>query len=166
MAATEELLTIAQVSVTLVGFSGLISAFRARTVTELEVRDLSALAMIASSGAVAFAFSLLPLPLAYLDLSEAALWRLCSGLFAVALIVGFATFIAVNRRLSDAGHFSRTPRLNRVAPGMLMAVAILLLLATFGVLPPGPAAYLTALIVCVLLCITFVGFMLVLARKQ
>ena len=78
MTATEELLAIAQVSVTLVGFSGLVSAFRARTPTELEARDLSGLAVIGIAGSIALGFSLLPFPFAYLDIGEPTVWRICS----------------------------------------------------------------------------------------
>ncbi len=83
MTATEELLAIAQVSVTLVGLSGLVSVFRARVPTDLEARDLSGLAVIGIGGSIALAFSLLPLPLEYLDIGDAAVWRICSGVFAV-----------------------------------------------------------------------------------
>lgn len=38
MQATEELLTSAEIAAALIGFSGLISAFRARSVAELEAR--------------------------------------------------------------------------------------------------------------------------------
>ena len=43
MPAKDELLAIAEIAVALIGFSGLIFVFRARHVTELETRDLSAL---------------------------------------------------------------------------------------------------------------------------
>ena len=109
MTATEELLAISQVSVTLVGFSGLVSAFRARVPTELEARDLSGLAVIGIGGSIALAFALLPLPLAYLDMGDAAVWRICSGAFAATLGAGAAAFALVNRRMSSVGYIERTP---------------------------------------------------------
>jgi len=166
MTATEELLAIAQVSVTLVGFSGLVSAFRARVPTELEARDLSGLAVIGIGGSIALAFSLLPLPLAYLKIGEAAVWRICSGVFAATLGAGAAAFAVVNRRLSNAGFIERTPRVNRVTLGLASAAAVLLALGAFGVFRPGPAAYLTALIVCLVVCLTYVVAMLIIRRRE
>ncbi len=112
MSANEELIGIAQLAVTLIGFSGLIFVFRARDVTGLEARDLSALAMIVGSGTVALTFALLPIPLAYSGLSEPALWRWCSGLFAATLLAVTGVFVKVDRRLERAGHVQRAPRLN------------------------------------------------------
>ena len=95
MSAKDELLGIAQLAVALIGFSGLVFVFRARDIAGLEARDLSALAMIVGAGAIALAFSLLPLPLAYVGLPEAALWRLC-----VLLCLAFVGFMLVVARRS------------------------------------------------------------------
>jgi hypothetical protein len=64
MAGLEELQSIAEIAVALIGFSGLIFVFRSRDVTELDARDLSGLAMIVGSGGIALTFALLPMPLA------------------------------------------------------------------------------------------------------
>jgi hypothetical protein len=161
----EELLGIAQIAVTLIGFSGLIFAFRARTVDELEARDFSALAMIVGSGSVALAFALLPLPIAYLELGADTVWRLSTGLFGMGLLVAAGVFVRTNSRLHAAGHVARTPRLNKTTLALAIAMALLLALSAFDVGFAAPATYLFALIVCVLLCIVFVVFMLIVVRR-
>jgi len=166
MSAKDELLTIAQLAVALIGFSGLIFVFRARDVTELEVRDLSALAMIVGAGAIALAFALLPLPLSYLGLSEQTFWRLCSGLFGTTLLAAAAVFAVINRRLVKLGHAQRTPRLNRATLLLALLMSAGLTLSALGLMPPNPAIYLLGLVLCVLLCLAFVAFMLIVARRS
>ena len=114
MSAKDELLTIAEIAVALVGFSGLIFVFRARDVTGLETRDLSALAMIVGAGSIALAFALLPLPLSYLGLAEPVFWRISSGLFGATMLAGSGVFYSANRRLRKSGHPERTPRLTEL----------------------------------------------------
>ena len=58
MDAKDELLSIAEIAVALIGFSGLISVFRVRETEELAARDLSALGMIIGAGSIALVFSL------------------------------------------------------------------------------------------------------------
>jgi tellurite resistance protein TehA-like permease len=163
MVAKDELLNIAEIAVTLVGFSGLIVVFRARSVDQMLPRDLSGLAMVVGSGAVALVFALLPLPLAYVDIGEDVLWRCSCAVFGFGLAAASVLFIEVNRRLQAAGHLARTPRLNRATPMISMSIALMLLAAAFG-MPFATATYLFALILCVLLSLTFVGTMLVVGR--
>jgi hypothetical protein len=165
MAAKDELLAIAEIAVALVGFSGLIFVVRARNVTDLETRDLSALAMIVSTGSVALAFALLPLPLSYLGLAEPLFWRISSGALGATMLAGAGVFHAVNRRLGRAGHPERTPRLNRAALVTTFSVGALLALSALGVLSSGPAPYLLGLVICLLLSLAYVGFILVVARR-
>lgn len=166
MSAKDELLTIAEIAVALIGFSGLIFVFRARDVTELETRDLSALAMIVGAGSIALAFALLPLPLSYLGLPEPTFWRISSGLFGTTLLAAAGVFQFVNLRLLKSGHPERTPRLNRTTLVLAFLAGVLLLLSAAGAIPPGPATYLLGLVVCLLLCLAFVGFILVVARRS
>ena len=166
MSAKDELLSIAEIAVALIGFSGLIFVVRARDVTELETRDLSALAMIVSAGSIALAFSLLPLPLSHVGLSEPVFWRISSLLFGVTMVAAAGVFHFVNRRLVKSGHPERTPRLNRTALISAFLMGMLLALSASGAVPPGPALYLLGLVVCLLLCLAFVGFILVVARRS
>lgn len=166
MSAKDELLTIAEIAVALIGFSGLIFVFRNRDITELPVRDLSALAMIIGAGSLALVFALLPLPLSYLGLDEPVFWRLSSGLFGGTLIGAAAAFSIVNRRLVRSGHPERTRHLNRTTLVAALSAGALLASSAFGLVPSGPAIYLLALIVCLLMCLAFVAFILVVARRS
>lgn len=166
MQAADELQTIADLAVALVGFSGLIFIFRARSIKEMEERDLSALAMIVGAGTLALVFALLPLPLFYTGIAEAALWRLSSAVFAATIVLSAGAFIRVNARLAAAGHAERAPGLNRTALVLMLLMAILLLLTALGFFAAGPAAYLLALIACLLMCLSYVAFMLVVARRS
>jgi hypothetical protein len=105
------------------------------------------------------------LPLAYLDIGEAALWRICSGAFAATLGAGAVVFFVVNRRLSTVGFIERTPGVNRTSLSLISAAVLLLVLCAVGVFRPGPAAYLTALIVCLVVCLTYVVAMLIIGRR-
>src|SRR5262249_20740682 len=145
MVAKDELLSIAEIAVALVGFSGLIVVFRARSMDEMLPRDLSGLAMVVGSGSIALAFALLPLPLAYLDIAEEALWRGSCGAFGLGLAAASLLFIGVNWRLETAGHRARTPRLNRATPVVSLSISLMLLAAAFG-LSHATAIYLFALI--------------------
>lgn len=165
MTAKDELLAIAEIAATLIGFSGLIFVFRARGIEELEVRDLSTIAMIVGAGALALAFGLLPLPLGYLGLPDQVLWRLSSGIFSVAMLGCAVAFWVVNRRLARSGHAERAPRLNRLTLLATLSTGALLALAALGAFPAGPAAYLFTLVVCLLLCLAFVALILVVARS-
>jgi len=164
MDAFESLRSIAEIAATLIGFSGLIFVFRARDVTELEPRDLAGLAQILGAGSIALAFALLPLPLAYVDMAEDVRWRLMSGALAAVLLVAAWIFRSVSARLTRTGHPERTPTLNRSIFATLLVLAALLVAAASGDLP-GPPIYLFVLIVCLLLCLVFVIFTLVIARQ-
>src|SRR5262249_40595797 len=99
MIAKDELLSIAEIAVALVGFSGLIVVFRARSMDQMLPRDLSGLAMVVGSGSIALAFALLPLPFAYIGIGEDALWRGSCAVFGIGLAAATLLFITVNRRL-------------------------------------------------------------------
>lgn len=165
LSAAQELLSIGEIAVTLVGFSGLISAFRARSVAELYPRDLSALAVIITSGGLALAFALLPLPFAYTGIEEASVWRFCAGVFAIGLFGAIGVGVIVNARLARAGHEERTPRLNRIALAILLLMMVVLAYGSLAQSAPSAAIYLAALVICVLLCLIFVAFMIVVARR-
>jgi drug/metabolite transporter (DMT)-like permease len=161
--AKEELLTIAQIAVTLIGFSGLIFVVRARNLEQMQPRDLSAIAMIVASGGVSLAFALLPLPLAYLDIPEDVLWRASCGAFGLTLLVTAFVFAAVDRRLTADGHPARTPRFNRTTLSLVVLMALLLSGSALG-LPHSPAVYLLGLVMCVMLCLVCIALMMVVAR--
>ena len=56
--------------------------------------------------------------------------------------------------------------MNRLTLASASVAALLLALCAFGVFRPGPAAYLTALIVCLVMCLTYVVIMLIIRRRE
>ena len=163
MLAKDELLSIAEISVTLIGFSGLIFVVRACNLDQMQPRDLSAIAMIVSSGGISLAFALLPLPFSYLDIAQDVLWRWSCAAFGLTLLVSAFVFASINRRLEAAGHPARTPRFNRTTVTLAVLMGLLLSSAALGFVH-GPAAYLFSLVVCVLLCLVCIGLMMMVAR--
>ncbi len=111
----ESLLTFAEIAVTLAGFSGLVAAFRSRSLDEWHPRDLLILWLILGLGGLAMLFALLPLPLFQAGLSSSAVWRTASLVFLVFLLAAIAGALTASYRVAQAGHPVRTPRVNAVA---------------------------------------------------
>ena len=118
MAEAESLLTLAEIAVTLAGFSGLVGVFRTRSLDQWNPRDLLILWLILGLGGLAMVFALLPLPLFQAGLSAPVVWRATSLVFLVSLTAAIAAALIANDRLSRAGLPSRTPRVNRAATWM------------------------------------------------
>jgi hypothetical protein len=167
MPAQDALLAIAQISVALIGFSGLISVFSARAPVGLKPRDFSGLAMILASGAIPFIFALLPFPLHYLGLSESSVWGTCSAALALVAFLAAVIVAVVNRRLTLAGHPQRTPRTNRATQLCAGSLSGALALSALDVvLPRGPGIYLLALLVFLVLCLYFVVLLVLVQRES
>ena len=151
MSEAEPLLTLAEIAVTLTGFSGLIAAFRSRSLDDWNPRDLLILWLILGLGGLAMLFALLPLPLFQAGLSATAVWHAASLVFLVFLLSAFAGALTASYRVPQAGHPVRTPRVNAVAIsiGAFSAAA----LAAKGVLLTQ--AWLYSLVLIVLLPLSF-----------
>ncbi len=151
MSEAEPLLTFAEIAVTLTGFSGLIAAFRSRSLDEWNPRDLLILWLILGLGGLAMLFALLPLPLFQAGLSATSVWRTASLVFLIFLLSASADALTASYRVARAGHPVRTPRVNAVAIsiGGFSAAA----LAANGVLLTQ--AWLYAFVLILLLCLSF-----------
>lgn len=151
MSEAEPLLTLAEIAVTLTGFSGLIAAFRSRSLDEWNPRDLLILWLILGLGGLAMLFALLPLPMFQAGLSAITVWRTASLIFLVFFVSALAGALMASYRVAQAGHPVRTPRVNAVAItiGAFSAVA----LATNGVWLT--LAWLYSLVLILLLSLSF-----------
>ena len=151
MSEAESLLTLAEIAVTLAGFSGLVAAFRSRSLDEWHPRDLLILWLILGLGGLAMLFALLPLPLFQAGLGSSAVWRAASLVFLVFLLLAIAGALTASDRVARAGHPVRTPRVNAVAIsiGGFSAAA----LAANGVLLTQ--AWLYSLVLILLLSLSF-----------
>lgn len=138
------LLTIAQISVALAGFSSVVIALRGSGPHAWSDQDRFGLANVLAASVGTLFGSLLPFPLAYLGWSKELVWGVANGTVG-ALVLGAVSFLtnAVARGLVPP----RTPRVfwSFVASGFL--VAALLLLSAFDLLfPRGPSLLLVGLI--------------------
>jgi hypothetical protein len=128
--------TIAEVSITLAGFSALIAVFRQRVGSAWRPEGLVAVRGLIEFSLVPGLFALLPFPLFYSGLAESAVWRLCSSLLGTA----YVTLMVLNevrmRGLTRSG--ARRPR-PRYFRGMrtIGLVGVLLLAANTATLPFG-----------------------------
>ncbi len=170
MDATGTLETVAQVSVTLSGFSGLVVAFRSGVASSLDSwlpRERLIFWLLLVSSFSALFFSLLPLALGAFALSDEAIWRSSSlALFPfLASAVGAAW--RVNRRLARAGHPSVIPHvwaiggpLTVLVAGVQLANGLGLFVAqSFGVYLLGP------LLLLGMACLMFVAFLIYPSRR-
>jgi hypothetical protein len=141
---------LAEVAITLAGFSGVAVAFRLRgahswSPTELRVLWL----LIGDSFAVLF-FSQLPFPLALADWSHGALWGFCSALLGSWFIVSNLLALRGERRDRVARQLITVPVITPILYAIFVvasAMSIALWLSAWDVLVPrGQAAYALGLI--------------------
>ena len=138
------LLTIAEISVALAGFSAVVIALRGAGPHAWSAQDRFGLGNVLAASVGTLLGSLLPFPLAALGWSLEAVWSVSNAVVAL-LVLGSVGFLA---RASTQGNVPpRAPRAfwSFMASGVVVGVA--LLLAALGVVfPSGPAVLLFALI--------------------
>ena len=162
--------TLAQVSVTLSGFSGVVVAFRSGASSTLDTwlpRERLIFWLLLVSSLSALFFSLLPLVLAAFRLAPLVVWRSTSLALAGFLAASVSAAWRSNRRLSATGHPSVIPHVWAVG-GPLMVVVATLQLANalgafrgraFGVYLLGP------LLLLGMACLMFVAFLIYPSRR-
>jgi hypothetical protein len=102
--------TIAEVSITLAGFSALIAVFRQRADRPWSPEGLMAIRGLIEFSLLPAFFALLPFPLFYSGLSEAVVWRLSSSLFGASYVaVMILSWIRI-RALTRSGSRRARPR--------------------------------------------------------
>ncbi len=162
--------TLAQVSVTLSGFSGLVVAFRSGAASSLDTwlpRERLIFWLLLVSSLSALFFSLLPLVLGAFELADEAIWR-GSSLVLFPFLAG-AVGIAwrVNRRLASEGHPSVIPNVWAVGGPLTVLVAGVQLAnglgafasRAYGVYLLGP------LLLLGMACLMFVAFLIYPSRR-
>lgn len=112
MEHADVLLTIAEVSIALAGFTGVAVALRAGR-GGLEEHDRLGLIHILAGSGLGIVFSLLPSIIHALGVSETASWRVATGGLGVSILAGSALWVAASRRVS--------PRFPRVFWGFVVA---------------------------------------------
>jgi hypothetical protein len=140
----EPLLTIAEISVALAGFSSVVIALRGAGPGAWSPQDRFGLGNVLAASVGTLLGSLLPFPLAYLGWSDGLVWGIANGTVGV-LVLGAVSFLA--HAVARASVPPRTPRVfwSFIASGAV--VGGMLLLSAFDLLlPRGPALLLLGLI--------------------
>jgi hypothetical protein len=138
------LLTIAEVSVALAGFSSVVIALRGVQPHAWSAQDRVGLGNVLAVSVGTLVGSLVPFPLAYLGASEALVWGVSTAAVGLFILGGVGTlaFAAVARRVRP-----RTPRVFWTMVPSGFVVAPMLLLSSLDVLlPRGPSLLLLGLI--------------------
>jgi hypothetical protein len=130
MESTDVLIGLAQVSVAIVGFSGLIHIFRPDPHQWAARRSALSANIKLAAGAVTFA--VLPVPFVESGVQSEYTWGICSLFFGVASASIFGWHIFDLRRRMSGGEYFYIPA--TVPFSMVMAiVTVILLLNSFGV---------------------------------
>lgn len=144
------LYTIAEVSIALAGFSGLVVVFRVRGPHTWSSTELRVLWFLIGDSFLVLFFSLLPLPLALANWSPDALWGLCNILLGSWFIVGGILAFRGERRDRAAGEWITIPVITpilHVIYIVALAMGIALLLSAWDVIVQrGQAVYVLGLI--------------------
>jgi len=152
------LMTIAQVSATFAGFSGVIAVFRrGSSLSELEIGALQVRAVV-ELGVMATILALLPFIPFGLGANEPVTWRLCSAIAGVAFFGGFVGAMRRVRLSTGEGASARDPTLVGVALTVVGASQLALWLNVFGI---ASAVAATLYVAALLLALAHAGFMFV-----
>jgi hypothetical protein len=139
--------TLAEVSVALAGFASLLVVLRRGSPTSVSEGEGADLFVVVGGNLLVLLFSLLPLSLHHLGVSDPSTWRISSVLLAVALLFGYVVVLRRRAQLLRTDIQPSFPRVSRIAVQTpLIVVALLVLNATglFG--GPDLGQYLLCLI--------------------
>ena len=142
------LYTLAEVAVTLAGFSGLVVVFRLPGTRSWSPTELGVLWFLIGNSLIVLFLSLIPIPLALAQCSQDGIWGFCNGLLAVWFFAG--NVIGIRARRRDPTRVSVpiiTPALWFTLV-VAFAMGTALLLSAFNVLlPRSQSLYVLGLIV-------------------
>jgi hypothetical protein len=160
------LLAIAQIAVTLAGFSGLVVAIRGAPPAAWHARDIWSLTWMFGTSFGALFLSLLPLLLASFHLSVELIWASASFVMSIFVILFSIAMMVWGHRLTKAGHpprvrfFPTAARLLLVVSGILAGGAAVGLFSQFRA-----GLFIFGLIACLIVsALSLVVFLVVLAR--
>lgn len=97
MNGTEQLLVITEVSVALAGFAGVVAAYQYKDGTNVTRGDALGLAMLVNIGLLDAFFSVLPLAIFNVGVSEQVTWMISSGLMCVNYSI-FTYYVVSNMK--------------------------------------------------------------------
>ena len=145
------LYTLAEVSVTLAGFSGVVVVFRLRGIHAWSPTELRVLWLLIGDSFLVLFFALLPIPLMLASWSQEVLWGFCNALLGLWFIAVDLLVFRAERRDRAAGQHVTVPVITPILYALMFAalgVAIALLLSAWDyIVPRGQAIYVLGLIV-------------------
>jgi hypothetical protein len=131
---------IAQVTITLIGFTGIVIAFKERATEDLSVTESLGLYALIFPSLTTLFFCFVPELLYILKLSEAAVWQLSNALFGSVKLFVLGTLLVLSRRRGET--FKLTYGLT--LPGAVLIVFHLL--AGLGLIPWQEFIYILGLL--------------------
>ena len=160
------LLAIAQIAVTLAGFSGLVVAIRSAPPARWHVRDIWSLAWMLGSSLIGLFLALLPPVLAIFRVPDESIWTIATASMSTVMLTFGLAMAVSGHRLTRLGHPARVRYFPGVAAFLLEGVGFLVGLAAVGVLPHTRIGLFAAgLVTCLLVsALSLVVFLVVLAR--
>jgi hypothetical protein len=165
------LYTLAEVGVTLAGFSGLVVVFRLRGIEAWTPTELRIFWFLISDSFLLVIFALLPVPLALANWSPEALWGLCNALLGSCFILGDLLVLQGERRDRAAKQRITVPVITPLLYVMsfvafVMGVALWFSVADL-VVPRGQAVYVLGLILLIAFAaMEFLFFIGLMARQR
>jgi hypothetical protein len=160
------LLTIAQVAVTLAGFSGLVVAIRGASPTAWHRRDIWSLTWMFGTSFGALFLSLLPLLLASFHLRDEVIWTSAGFVMSIFVILFSIAMLVWGHRLTKAGHPPRVRFFPAVARLLLLVCGVFAGARAVGLFPQSRVGlFVLGLIACLIVsALALVVFLVVLAR--
>ena len=160
------LLTIAQVAVTLAGFSGLVVAIRGDSPAAWHARDIWSLTWMFGTSLGALFLSLLPLLLTSFHLRDEVIWTSADFVLSIFVVFFSVAMKVWGHRLTKAGHpprvrfFPSVARLLLIVSGLLAGAGVVGLFSQVRI-----GLFILGLIACLIVAaLSLVVFLVVLAR--
>ena len=142
--------TLAEVAITLAGFSGVAVVFRLRGVHSWSPTELRVLWFLIGDSFLVLFFALLPFPLALANWSHDAMWGFCSALLGSWFIFGDLLALRGERRDRATQQLITVPVITPILYVVVMvalAMSIALWLSAWDILVPrGQAVYVLGLV--------------------
>jgi hypothetical protein len=166
MEEQEFLLGIAQVAVTLAGFSGLVVAIRGAPPSDWHARDIWSLSWMFGTSFGALFLALLPLVLRWFHLRDDRIWIIASLVMSLSVVLFSAAMVSWGHRLTKSGHPPRVRIFPTLARLLLVLSATLAGAGALGVFPRLRIGFfMLGLVTCLLVAaLSLVVFLVVLAR--
>ena len=160
------LLAIAQIAVTLAGFSGLVVAIRGAPPAAWHARDIWSLTWMFGTSFGALFLSLLPLLLASFHLRAESIWTSAGFVMSIFVVLFSIAMIIWGRRLTKAGHPPRVRFFPTIARLLLVSSGVFAGLGALGLFSElRVGLFILGLIACLIVsALSLVVFLVVLAR--